>query len=396
PLNQVDNIIPAIANAVNYPFQADQRSPKQQLLEYFQDKRQLLILDNFEHLIAGSLFVTEILQAAPDVKIIATSRQRLNQSGETVFNLGGMDFPDWKKPADALEYSAVKLFMQSAKRVQPAFELTAENMADVARICQLVQGMPLGILLAASWLEMLSLEEITAEISHGLDFLATEMTDIPERQRSIRAVFDYSWNLMTADEQQVFMTLSAFRGGFTREAAQDLAGATLRLLMNLSSKSMLQRDVISGRYDIHVLLRQYAEERLESSGHAATIRQAYAAYYADFMHERELDIKGRRQVEGLNEVEADFENIRAAWYWVVDQRDKTLLDKMLEGLKLFCEMRDRYEERQEFFVRTRQRLFPHIDDDNPPRLYSRMLVRYAAFLGHREDMRPAFEKCLQA
>src|SRR5258706_5874642 len=142
--------------------------------------------------------VHDIFKAAPLVKIFAMSLEKLNLSAETVFALSGMEFPKWETPEDALEYGAVKLFMQSARRVRSDFQLEADDLPYVARICRSVQGTPLGILLAAAWLEAPSPREIAEEIKHSLDFLETQMHDLPERQRSLRAVFEYSWHLLTA------------------------------------------------------------------------------------------------------------------------------------------------------------------------------------------------------
>ena len=168
-------------------------------------------------------------------------------SSEVVFALEGLAFPDWQTTADALSYSAVQLFVQSARRARVDFELTAESLPPVTRICRLTEGMPLGIVLAAAWIELLSLAEIADEMQADIDFLASEMGDLPPRQHSMRAVFDYSWALLTEPEQQVLAKLSVFRGGFTREAAQAIAGATLRQLLALVNKSLIQRDVGNGR-----------------------------------------------------------------------------------------------------------------------------------------------------
>jgi predicted ATPase len=296
PLSDAANIVSAIAEAVSYQFQADGRDQKQQILDFLGSKNLLLVMDNYEHLLEGATLVTDILKAAPHVKILATSRQRLNQSGETLFNLEGMDFPAWETPSDALEYAAVKLFIQSAKRAKPDFEITADNMDAIARICKLVQGLPLGIVLAAAWLSMLSPDEIATEIAKSIDFLSSDMSDVPARQRSMRAVFDYSWDLMSEDEKQVFMKLSVFRGGFTREAAEAVAGANLRVLMSLMNKSLIRRDADSGRYQIHELLRQYAEQRLEITSTADETRLKHSDYYIDFLIRHESNIKGQRQL----------------------------------------------------------------------------------------------------
>ncbi|MCI0710998.1 MAG: protein kinase [Chloroflexi bacterium] len=196
PISDAGSIVSAIADATDYKFQADGREQKAQLLNFLANKDLLLVMDNFEHLLDGAGLVIDILHAAPNVKILATSRQRLTQPGETVFHLSGMDFPDWETPEDALEYAAVKLFMNSAQRARPGFELTEDNLDYVARICGLVEGMPLGIVLAGAWLTMLTPQEIAAEIEQSIDFLQSTGGEVPERQHSIRAVFDQSWQML--------------------------------------------------------------------------------------------------------------------------------------------------------------------------------------------------------
>src|SRR5262249_22669219 len=155
------------------------------------------------------------------------------------------------------EYGAIKLFMQSARRVRPSYTLAGDDDKHLARICRLVGGTPLGILLAAAWVEALSLAEIAQEIESSYAFLETGQRDIAERHRSLRAVFDYSWNILAQDEREVFQRLSVFRSSFQREAAQQIAGASLKSLITLVNKSLLRRDPATGRYEIHELLRRY-------------------------------------------------------------------------------------------------------------------------------------------
>jgi predicted ATPase len=168
--------------------------------------------------------------------------------------------------------------------------------------------MPLGIELASSWVRALSCEENAAEIERSLDILATSARNVPPRHRNMRAALEHSWNLLTDAERDVFKRLSVFRGGFRKEAAQAVAGASLQTLSALADKSLLRVDA-KGRYDVHELLRQYGEEQLVLSGVTDKVHDAHSSYYADFLAEREHDIKGRRQLEALDEVEADFENI---------------------------------------------------------------------------------------
>jgi predicted ATPase len=230
---------------------------KMQLFDHLHAKRLLLVLDGLEHLLAGSGLLAELLLCAPEVKLLTTSRERLNLYGEWVFDVQGLPLP----PADQREgleaYSAVALFLQSARRLAPDFALETCNQADVVRICQLVDGVPLGIELAAAWVRTLSCSEIAQEIERNLDFLTTSARDVAERHRSLRAAFDHSWNLLSAEEQEVMRQLSVFRGGFQREAAEQVAGAPLPLLSALVDKSLLRRDPAGG-YTQHELIRQFA------------------------------------------------------------------------------------------------------------------------------------------
>ena len=347
----------AIAKATDYTFQSDARSQAQQVLDFLQNKQMLLVLDNFEHLLPAADYVNDILQSAPEVKLLVTSRERLQLSGETVYDLGGMIFPEWETPADAGEYNAVQLFIQSAQRVRPNFDLQADDLTFVTRICHLTQGMPLGILLAAAWVDTLSPQEIASEIDQSLDFLETELRDVPERQRSIRAVFDASWGRLSEAERDVFMKLSVFRGGLLREAAHTVTGATLRTLSGLISKSLLRLDT-TGRYEIHELLRQYAAGELDRSGQTDTIREAHSTYYLAFLVQREIDVKGRRQMKGLHEIEADFENVRLAWEWAVAHQHYEIIDQAMEALYWFCIIGNWRQEGQPLFDLARHQLAP--------------------------------------
>jgi len=310
PLQSIEAIVPTVAEALGFSFYTDaeggaKAEPRQQLLDYLRQKRMLILMDNFEHLLDGVNLVTDILETAPDVKILAASRARLSVQGEHLFHLTGMDFPDWETPEDAAECSAVKLFLQSARRTRPGFELVTDDLKYISRICRLVRGMPLGILMVAAWVEMLTPAEIAGEIGQGLDFLETDLRDVPERQRSMRAVFDHSWNLLTEREQEVFQGLSVFRGGFTRQAAQRVTVASLRELMALVNKSLLRR-APTGRYEVHELLRQYAAEKLDQSPSASeTARDRHRAYYTAALQGWCEDLKGPRQRTALAEMDAE-------------------------------------------------------------------------------------------
>ena len=255
-----DTLAASIANSLQFSFY-DHDDPEGQLASYLREKQLLLVLDNFEHLTPGARLLASLLQNAPLVKLLVTSRERLNIHGEAVVELRGINYPK-SEAMDKLEsYAAIQLFVQSARNVQPDFRMTEDNRLYVAAICQVLEGLPLGIELASSWVRILSCKEILEEIESNMDFLTSTMQDLPERHRSLRAVFEHSWNLLTLEEQQVLSSLSALRGSFTRQAASEIAQASLANLISLLDKSLLYK-ASEGRYMMHEVLHEYAREKL--------------------------------------------------------------------------------------------------------------------------------------
>lgn len=316
-----------MAEALAFPFQRDDTSPPaRQLLDYLSGRRLLLVLDNAEHLLPGGAeFPAQITREAPGVTLLITSRLRLNVSGEQLFPLAGMDTPPESESGEAQPatvYSAVALFLQAARRVRPDFRLTPENRRDVAAICRRLGGMPLAIELAAAWLEALSIQDIAAEIDRGLDILATDLSDVPDRQRSIRAVFDTSFRLLTEAERVTLARLAVFRDGFSLEAAEAVAGtegqrgAFLQILLGLAHKSWLSR-VERNRYQMHDLLRRYAEEQLGESRDAA--REAHARYFAGFLESLWPQLISDRQIAACDAIAADLGNVLIAWEWFIER-----------------------------------------------------------------------------
>lgn len=349
PIRSAGHIVQTIAEAIGFPLSTEEE-PIDQLLSHLRRRQLLLVMDNFEHLLDGAGVIGEILQGAPRVKVLATSREKLRLQGETVLNITGMDFPNREPPDGLLAYDAVQLFLQGVCRVHPHFEPIASDLRHLAHICQMVEGMPLAIELAAAWTEILSLGEISDELQRGLDILTTEMRDVPERHRSIRAVFDHSWSLLDQTERGIFMRLSVFRGGFTREAAQQVAGASLQSLSGLVTKSILRHDPTSRRFEMHELLRQYAQERLEESPEASgSAHEAHADYYASFMQQRWQHLKDHRQVAALAEINADIENVRTAWRCRVSQRNSAQMRMFVNSFWLVYWIRGWYHAGAELF-----------------------------------------------
>ncbi|UCC87865.1 MAG: tetratricopeptide repeat protein, partial [Anaerolineales bacterium] len=203
---------------------------------------------------------------------------------------------------------------------------------------QMVEGMPLGIELAAAWVSMLSCGEIADEIERGMDFLATSMRDVPERQRSLRAAFDHSWGLLSGDERAVLCRLAVFRGGFEREAAEEVAGASLGSLLGLVSKSLVRRTE-NGRYDLHEVVRQYALSHLveDAPGEAAT-RDRHSEVYMGLLRDRELALKGAAQREAIRELTDEIDNVRAAWAWAVRREKYGYIGPALRSFALLADL----------------------------------------------------------
>ena len=335
PLQERSQILQAVADALHFPLKGgDGHSSKQKLLDYLRQKKILFLFDNFEHLLDGVELLAEMLQAGAEVMILVTSRERLHLLLEQVYPIDGFEFPDWEVREDAAEYTAVRLFLQSAHRNQPDFEIRDhDDLTYLARICRLVSGMPLALELAASWVDMLSLDEIASELQRGMDILQTELRDVPERQRSVRTSFDYSWRRLEEAEQAVFARLSIFRGGFTRAAAQEVTGATLRGLSRLVDKSLIRFDKQHGRFAVHELLRQYGADKLEQQSELkADTYDRHSRYYCQLLAGYTDDLKGPGQAQALSALEADFENVRLAWNHASTQHDFEAIGIAIEAM----------------------------------------------------------------
>lgn len=325
PLGAASSIAAAILAALGSAVASG--DPRQTLLQELRAKHLLLILDNFEHVLDGASLVADILQSAPQVEILVTSRERLNLRDERPYFLQGLAYPRHATLAEAADAAAVRVFVQYAQRVQHAFSLNASDLDAVLQICHLVEGMPLGLELAAAMVEALSPAEIAAEIEQSVDILAVEWGDVPERQRSMRAVFDWSWRSLSDAERQVFKQLAVFRGGFTRQAAQAIVGASLPVLTRLVYKALLRVNGAqsgAGRYDQHELLRQYTLERLnETPGEHAALAERHASYYLDLAENVGPGASGGQHEAWLAQMEREHDNIRAALAWAEEQDTAT-------------------------------------------------------------------------
>jgi predicted ATPase len=324
--------------------------PRRQLLGYLRDKRMLLVLDNYEQLIHsprgdgrdrgdGVALLMEMLRTAPGVQLLLTSRVRLNASGEQVLVVPGMgcptrDLTGFPKPVRSIEgYSGVQLYLQQTRRVRPGYEPRGEALLEIARICRLVGGMPLAIVLAAAWMDVLSPGEIAGELERSVTFLHSDLRDLPERHRSMVAAFDVSWGMLSETEREAFAALSVFRGGCTREAAEAVAGANLETLRALVRKSFLACDE-HGRYQVHELLRQYAENKLHERSDAwEHVRDRHCVYFADYIAQH----KDAFRKLGPGQARLEIDNLLVAWRWMLDRSKLAECRRAIGGLHWFDE-----------------------------------------------------------
>jgi predicted ATPase len=334
-----DFLAPALAESIQLAVDGAHSgfSAQEQLLDYLSERSTLIVLDNFEHLVEGSGLLGEVIERAPHVELLTTSRERLNVQSEWVFDVEGLGLAENGNGSA----SAVRLFVERAKQLVPDFAL--DDAAEALRICRLVDGMPLGIELAASWVSVLSCAEIADEIEGNIDFLATSMRDVPERHRSLRAAIDQSWRLLTDEQRSAFSRLSVFRGSFDRAAAVAVSGADLRLLSELVAKSLLRRPDF-GRFELHELLRQYAAEQLRlSPGEEADARERHAHHYAAMLLDRQAALMGPEVTAARDELRGELDNLRAAVEWIlVEDMESTAL-AALEAFYTFLWMHSWFE-----------------------------------------------------
>jgi predicted ATPase/transcriptional regulator with XRE-family HTH domain len=389
-------IVPAIADAVGFEFSGPVDSHVQ-LLNYLRRKSLLLLLDNLEHLLEAGVRLAQLLQQAPGVKLLVTSRERLDLHGEWQFEIQGLPVPPLDQAEWAEQYSAVGLFVQSAQRVQAGFTLKAEDRLAVSRICQLVDGMPLAIELAAAWVQVLGCAEIASEIERSLDFLVSDTRDLPERHHSLRAAFDHSWNLLGSEERLVLSRLAVFQGGFEREAAAQIAGASLRSLAALASKSLVHRSK-DGRYDLHQVVRQYALSHLADDPQSEVARDRHCEFYLGLLREREEALKGATQRETLRELTDEIDNVRVAWDWAV-QREKFLsLRPALRSFGKLFDLRGWLRDGIEQLERVVQGLRDGSDDEERQKVLGQALAQQGLLCfrqGRHDRAQTLFEESLR-
>lgn len=349
PLRAAAHLPGAVASTLQLPGGGDS---SQQIIMALANRHLLLVLDGFEELLhqesnEAVTWVSHLLQQTEHLQILITSRERLRLSSERSFELGGLSLPNAALPVEMSD--AVLLFLDRAQQAEPEFRLDSNNKQAVARICQLVDGMPLGIELAAAWVNVLSPEEITSELESNIDFLARANRDTTPRHRSMRAVFDHSWSLLNPEEREIMGRLAVFRGGCHREAAQTVAKATLPLLAGLIDKSLVQRRQSEGhaRYGLHEVVRQYAAEKRRAATPSPSnapkptdglgqdeVWLAHYTYFYKLAAAAKIHLYGSEQLQWLHILDEEHANLRAA----LDRCLRT--NDLVRGLQLALQLEE--------------------------------------------------------
>ncbi len=303
----------------------------------------LLILDNFEHLIDGAELVSKLLERCPGLRVVVTSRERLQLSQEWLYPLEGLPYPHSPVTLnEALGFEALELFVERANRVKPGFRLELDNLDAVLEIARLTEGFPLALELAAVWVRLLSCQQIALEIRRNLDVLETTTQNVPDRQRSLRATFEYSWKLLAPPEQEVLSKLAVFRGGFRLESAKFVAQTSMPMLANLVDKSLLRVNL--ERFESHPLLQQFSHEKLLE--HPNDLGQSLARhthYFTELIFVLEKNLHQQHSTS-LQVFGDELENIRKAFQTLVFEEKSDEIIKLLEYLRYFFELSGRSKE----------------------------------------------------
>ena len=338
------------------------------LTSVLREKTTLLILDNCEHLLeACAQLITTLLQSCPNVKILATSREVLNVTGEAIYQMPSLSIPAHSEASleKLTEYESIRLFTDRASLALSSFVLTNENAQAVIDICRKVEGIPLAIELAAARVNMLQVAEILYQLQNSLALLSTDHRETLSHHLTLKASLDWSWGLLNDTEQKFMRQLSVFAGGWTLEAAQAVCeGNALNLIVALVKKSLIMVGQESGRetrYRFHEIVHQYAREKLIESSEKENIRTQHLNYFLRVSEQAEPALKGPTQMEWMSRLNDERDNIRTALEWA----DKTDLEAglYLSGrLTVFWEifdMRGGAHWLEEFIQKPESKAYPH-------------------------------------
>lgn len=366
----------------------DPRSSLQQLIDFMRGKKVLLILDNFEHILAGVEKMEVLLRSLPTLRVLVTSRERLGLWNEQLFPLKGLPYPvdSELSPQELEEYGAIALFLAHSRRILPSFQVTEQNRRVLVRIGTLMEGNSLAIELAAAWVDTLTLEDITAELEADLALLRQRGSESAGRHASMERVFESSLQRLGVEDTRIFCRLCLFQGGFSRPAAMVVAGAHLNTLSVFIQKSLVYLSHRDGKYHLHELLRQYGYEVLKATHEFEAASQAHFDYFLELAKSAESRLRGPEQITWLERLDAERDNLRFALQWGVKhpQNSEALVD-LVGALTWYWRMRSYIAEACSWLEKIRTYAHPS----------PRSQAKLHWISGHHEWMRGAFQQARQ-
>ena len=372
----IDAVPAAIADALDLQL-SPAESPARQLASFLREKTLVLFLDNFEQVVDCAGLVSELLARAPLIHVLVTSRRRLRVAGETVLVVGPLGVPEATSIGDA---PAASLFVQIARRAQPHFTPNPADEAAIARICRVVDGIPLALELAAASVGTLSCAEIARELEARREILM--LRDLPARHQSLHAALESSWRQLAADEQAAFRRLSVFRGWFDQQGAAAVANASLTMLARLVEASLVQRTARGG-FEMLDVLRTYGEEMLaESEGEQSDVRRRHSRYVLGRLSDLARLLPGAARDEMIERLAESASDVRAAWLFAATNDLQDELRAAAPGLFQLLDARGRAREGAHLFHRAAEALRPAAEAAPQSRAAgtrARMLTRDAAF-----------------
>jgi len=400
--NLADQLAAAIGKELGFTF-GPQGSPVVQILCYLSTKRLLLIFDNFEQLCDEPGFIMTLLQKTSAVKVLITSRRRLNIQAEYPWFITGLPIPALTDlallaPTELLPFASIALFVEHARRAQGGFQLSPDNQHDVGRICYAVDGLPLGIELAAALSREYTCATLAETLEQDYKILTTTLTDVADRHRSIKKVIDHSWRFLGGEEITVLTRCAIFHGRFDQEAAAFVAAATPSILVRLHEQSLLHRagEVAGRRYFmLHELVRHYALEELKPYERQQTQEQ-HAGYFMTKLEAAESAIRQH----GISQefLQCDLDNIRAAWAWAVAQKRLNLLAQGVGALAHFYRMSGLHQEAfdalQGAIVSVRQHMHTAVQMELLARLLN-SIAEFCRYLDRLEEAETFVQEALQ-
>ena len=357
-LTENDDVPSAIAEALGV-FESAERSVMGNLQEFLRTRELLLLLDNFEHVVGAGPALSDLLAACHGLKMLVTSRAALRLRSEYEYEVPPLSIPpspSFDSPEEALEWDALKLFVDRAESASSAFQLTRENLPTVTEICSALDGLPLAIELAAARMKLLTPEAMLPRLFHRLQLLTGGPRDVPERQKTLRATLDWDYDLLGEDEQLVFRRLAVFAGGFRLVEAEEVcifdgdpSADVLEIVESLVSKSLVRQTFVGTgepRFGLLRTLREYAFDRLEGAGEDDRVRDRHADVYTAVALEAAPRLRSKDQAEWLDILETEHDNIRAALRWLAKSGQSTKELRLAGSLARFWETRGHLSEGQ--------------------------------------------------